>query len=185
MADEKFSTVRLRTAGVADAARLAALGAHLFGQTFGPDNTGEDMAAYLAEHFSIERQSAELCETERVTWIAENGLEAPVGYAVLIHGDRVESIDGAHPAEVRRIYVDRSLHGQTINGTGGGVGALLLDRCVEQAREWGCDVIWLAVWERNPRAIRFYEKHGFVAVGRKEFRLGRDVQHDFVMARNL
>ena len=64
-------------------------------------------------------------------------------------------------------------------------GALLMNRCIQQAREWGCDVIWLAVWEENPRAIRFYEKNGFQKVGVKDFRLGSDVQHDFVMARNL
>jgi ribosomal protein S18 acetylase RimI-like enzyme len=65
------------------------------------------------------------------------------------------------------------------------VGALLLDQCVQQAREWECDLVWLAVWERNPRAIRFYEKHGFHPLGQKEFWLGTDLQHDFVMARNL
>jgi ribosomal protein S18 acetylase RimI-like enzyme len=39
------------------------------------------------------------------------------------------------------------------------------------------------VWERNPRAIAFYEKLGFAAVGEHEFRLGNDPQRDIVMAR--
>jgi ribosomal protein S18 acetylase RimI-like enzyme len=60
-----------------------------------------------------------------------------------------------------------------------------MDRCLDQARQWGCDVIWLAVWEENPRAIRFYEKHGFQKAGVKTFQLGAELQHDFVMARNL
>jgi ribosomal protein S18 acetylase RimI-like enzyme len=46
-------------------------------------------------------------------------------------------------------------------------------------------VIWLAVWENNPRAMRFYEKNGFRVAGKTLFRLGGDIQHDFVMARNL
>jgi diamine N-acetyltransferase len=57
--------------------------------------------------------------------------------------------------------------------------------CVEQARAWGCDALWLAVWERNPRAIAFYEKSGFRKVGRQTFLLGHDVQHDDVMEQSL
>jgi ribosomal protein S18 acetylase RimI-like enzyme len=60
-----------------------------------------------------------------------------------------------------------------------------MDTCIAQARAWECDVIWLAVWEKNPRAIAFYEKKGFRKVGRQTFQLGSDIQHDHVMARNL
>ncbi len=38
---------------------------------------------------------------------------------------------------------------------------------------------WLA------RAIRFYAKHGFAAVGRQTFQLGDGLQHDLVVARPL
>jgi ribosomal protein S18 acetylase RimI-like enzyme len=41
------------------------------------------------------------------------------------------------------------------------------------------------VWEKNPRAIAFYEKKGFRKVGRQTFLLGKDVQHDLVMALSL
>ena len=34
-----------------------------------------------------------------------------------------------------------------------------------RAKEAGCDVMWLGVWEYNPRAQRFYEKNGFRIVG--------------------
>jgi ribosomal protein S18 acetylase RimI-like enzyme len=57
--------------------------------------------------------------------------------------------------------------------------------CVEQARAWHCDVLWLGVWEHNPRAIAFYEKQGFRKVGRHTFMVGSDVQYDDVMARPL
>jgi ribosomal protein S18 acetylase RimI-like enzyme len=60
-----------------------------------------------------------------------------------------------------------------------------MSACVDQARAWGCDVLWLAVWERNPRAIAFYEKSGFDQVGRTTFKLGNDLQFDHVMAKPL
>jgi len=60
-----------------------------------------------------------------------------------------------------------------------------MDLCVTQARTWDADVLWLGVWERNQRAISFYEKGGFRAVGSHTFLLGTDEQRDIVMARGL
>lgn len=41
--------------------------------------------------------------------------------------------------------------------------------------------MWLAVWEENPRAIGFYQKHGFTPVGRQDFRVGGERQTDLVL----
>src|SRR5689334_4706743 len=65
------------------------------------------------------------------------------------------------------------------------VDAALMEQCVATAREWGGHVLWLGVWERNSRAIAFYEKHGFQVVGEQPFLLGTDLQRDLVMARRL
>jgi RimJ/RimL family protein N-acetyltransferase len=39
------------------------------------------------------------------------------------------------------------------------------------------------VWEHNPRAIAFYRKFGFVAVGDHIFPVDHDPQRDILMAR--
>ncbi|HEX4683548.1 MAG TPA: GNAT family N-acetyltransferase [Gemmatimonadaceae bacterium] len=169
---------RIRLATTDDAALLSRLAATLFEQTFARDNTPDDMAAYLANTFRPDVQSAELAHEACRVWIAEDDEGSAIGYAMLWRDSRIDSVDARLPAEVQRIYVDRSLHGQR-------VGDALMRTCTEQAVEWGCDVLWLAVWQRNPRAIAFYEKGGFRRVGVKTFQLGSDVQHDYVMARNL
>jgi ribosomal protein S18 acetylase RimI-like enzyme len=51
------------------------------------------------------------------------------------------------------------------------------------ARSAGHRTLWLGVWERNVRAISFYERWQFKAVGDHEFRLGSDYQTDLIMAR--
>jgi ribosomal protein S18 acetylase RimI-like enzyme len=51
----------------------------------------------------------------------------------------------------------------------------------EAAREFGGRHIWLSVWERNPRAIAFYTKVGFVDVGSTDFYVGPDRQTDRVL----
>ena len=59
------------------------------------------------------------------------------------------------------------------------------DAVVDALLERGCDVVWLGVWERNPRAISFYRKVGFAEVGEHVFQLGSDPQRDVVMALTL
>jgi ribosomal protein S18 acetylase RimI-like enzyme len=44
-------------------------------------------------------------------------------------------------------------------------------------------MIWLDVWERNARAIAFYQKWGFAVVGTQTFQLGSDLQNDLLMQR--
>jgi ribosomal protein S18 acetylase RimI-like enzyme len=170
--------ILVRQATLDDAALLADLGARLFEQTFAAANTPEDMRAYLASAFSPEIQSAELADANRAAILAFDEHRNAVGYAMTRRGSRSNGVTSERPVEVQRIYVDRSLHGR-------GVADRLMNSCVEQARAWNADVLWLAVWEENPRAIAFYKRVGFVVVGVQDFVLGSDVQHDFVMARPL
>jgi ribosomal protein S18 acetylase RimI-like enzyme len=88
------------------------------------------------------------------------------------------SIAGLKTAEIARLYADQRWHGR-------GLGGALMHVCIATARDWGADLLWLGVWERNARAIAFYEKHGFRVIGEQEFQLGADRQRDLVMALNL
>ena len=45
--------------------------------------------------------------------------------------------------------------------------------------------VWLGVWERNPRAVAFYENYGFTHVDEQTFVLGNDEQTDWLFARVL
>jgi diamine N-acetyltransferase len=170
-------TVQLRRACVDDARLLSQLGARLFAQAFGSANTPEDMRMYLESAFSVEIQTAELGDDDRATWIAEDAGKAAVGYVMMRRGTRSNGVSGDAPAEIQRVYVDRSWHGQR-------VGDALINACIDQARAWHSDVLWLAVWDENARAIAFYEKMGFRPVGTQTFTLGTDVQKDVVMARS-
>jgi len=91
-------------------------------------------------------------------------------------GHPTACIAAARPAEIQRIYVDAPWHG-------GGIAQALMAAMLEHARIAGADRVWLGVWERNPRARRFYEKSGFAIAGDHAFVLGREVQRDLVMAR--
>ncbi len=165
----------IRMATPADNGLLAELGARTFRDTFGPDNTVADMATYLALSFNPQKQATELVEPGSAFLIAEaDGL--PAGYARLREGRCPPGITGKQPIEIARIYVVRERIGQ-------GVGAILMQACLAEAENRGCDTIWLDVWERNSRALAFYRKWGFVQVGTQVFQLGDDPQHDYLLQR--
>ena len=60
-----------------------------------------------------------------------------------------------------------------------------MDSVLSRAREKRADILWLGVWEKNPRAIRFYEKCGFRQAADQTFLLGTDPQRDLVLMRQL
>jgi GNAT superfamily N-acetyltransferase len=170
----RSSDVVLRLATPADAALLAELGARTFRDTFAADNRPEDMEAYLASHYSPELQERELRDPSRFFLLAE--VEGtPAGFALLDEGAAEPGVSGRRPLHVDRLYVDRPF-------LGAGVGTALMQRCFDEARARGHDVLWLCVWERNFRARAFYERWGFTEVGETTFVLGSDAQRDLVLS---
>ena len=170
-------SIRRAAATDADARTLAELGARLFPEAFGVMNDPDDLREFLAKTYSPALQLAELLDSDRLAWIAEAEGRA-VGYAMLRRRSTSPAVSAHSPAELQRIYADRSYHGR-------GVGQALLETCLERARAWGCDVVWLGAWERNPRGLAFYEKWGFRRVGEHRFLVGTDSQRDHVMALRL
>ena len=156
-------TTLVRPATIADAPRLSQLGANTFRETFEGENTPDDMASYLAEAFTPDRQAAEISDASGVVLLAERP-DAPeaeklVGYAHLVSGLAPPAVQGLAPMELKRLYVTRSWHGK-------GVAQALMGAALDAARARGAKTLWLGVWERNLRAVAFYGKYGFSRVGR-------------------
>lgn len=169
--------VVIRRATDADADRLAEFARRTFVETFGADNTAEDMALHAAKSFGADIQLREIRDGGMVTFLAELG-PTMAGFAQVRPGRSPACVTGDAPVELLRFYVDRPFHGHGI--------AQALMRAVERvARQLGGRTLWLGVWERNPRAIAFYAKCGFVDVGEHAFIVGTEEQTDRVMARAL
>jgi diamine N-acetyltransferase len=167
--------ITFRTATPADAGSLAALAERTFREAFAADNTPDDMDAYCAESFAIDRITAELQNPACLVVLATSGSEL-VAYALLQDGPAPECVIGPSPIEIVRFYVDSRWHGS-------GVAAALMAETQAAARRRGAATLYLGVWERNHRALAFYRKHGFRKVGAKTFVLGSDPQTDEVMER--
>lgn len=176
---EMFTDINIRHAESKDVKLLTDLAYTTFWDAFHqhPANRPDDMAAYMAEAFSEEQTGRELADEKNIFLLAEIDGEA-AGYAKLIVDVIEEGITAERPIELNRLYTHQKFLGK-------GIGQALMDECFNLARELGRDVMWLGVWEFNPRAQRFYEKNGFRIVGSHIFQLGSDAQTDLLMRKNL
>ena len=164
--------IRIRGAEAGDHQCLAVLGRKTFSDSFAAHNHPLDMAAYLQQSFGPDVQAAELADPASRFLIAETK-DGPVGYARLVKALPPPCITAKKPIQLVRLYADK-------DWIGSGVGAALMRACIAEVEKRQDDGIWLGVWAKNGRAIRFYRRWGFRPVGTQPFILGNDRQIDLV-----
>jgi diamine N-acetyltransferase len=169
--------ITVRTCTPKDVGVLLSLGIETFRDTFSEFNSAENMRLYLSKNFSQEKVAAEFDEPGAVFFIAEQN-DVPMGYAKVRSAKKPEGLNGYSPMEVERIYVSKDHLGK-------GVGQLLMQTCIDHAKQSGYDMIWLGVWEHNKRALAFYEKWKFERFSQHTFMLGNDAQTDLLLKKKL
>lgn len=160
-----------------DVKTLQTIGRQTFFETFAADNTEEDMNEYLEKNFTLEKITKELNNPESNFFIAWQDTDA-IGYLKLNTGAAQTELQDDTSLEIERIYVKSDYHGKKI-------GQILYDKALETANAQHKKSIWLGVWEENLRAIKFYEKNGFVAFDKHIFKMGNDEQTDILMRKIL
>lgn len=164
----------VRNATVEDINILAALGTTTCYEAYFELDPSSDLADYCARIYSPDNIRCEFEDVNSTYFIAEIDDRA-VGFAKLRENNRVECLGDAHAIELQRIYVLERVKGQN-------VGKVLLERCLQAAREKAYKTLWLGVWDKNLRAQRFYEKVGMKNVGTTGFNDGKNDFINFVYA---
>jgi ribosomal protein S18 acetylase RimI-like enzyme len=179
MAIAQSESFNVRKATPKDAQAVAELGTHVFTVTFGPNLQPADLQAYLEENYSIEATTKEIENLQKDMIVVTDAEEQILGFALLTRGPPEPCIkDVPRQVELQRIYLHPSAQGR-------GVGKLLASSVEEEARQQGFENLWLAVYEKNFKAIQIYEKLGFKTVGTHDFVIGKEVQTDLVMLKSL
>lgn len=135
--------------------------------------TPDNIAAFIETNLSAPRFIEYLRDPRRLILAARDG-ERITGYAMLVR-DIPESDSSA---ELSKIYVLADFHGQ-------GVAALLMEAALAAVARWGVRRVWLGVNRQNVRAQRFYAKSGFEISGTRTFRLGDQLESDYLMSRGV
>lgn len=158
-----------------DATLLARLQEKTFRDTFEATNSPADMAEHCAMHYGTALQEREILDSNLHTLVCEDQ-GALIGFAQLRWKPSPIACDAKCPAEIQRLYIDKDWHGK-------GIAHQLMQRSITLVQALGADQVWLGVWEKNPRAISFYNKFDFVEVGAHVFMVGSDAQRDIIMSK--
>lgn len=172
-----MGNIHITSASKEDFKVIQTIGKETFYETFASSNSEENMQQYLSDSFSDEKILEELLNEESEFFIAWED-DLPIGYLKINTGEAQTELQDPSTLEIERIYVKASHHGKKI-------GQLLYNKTVGIAQEKNVTSIWLGVWEENPRAIRFYEKNGFVEFDRHIFKMGDEEQTDVMMRKVL
>ena len=174
--------VEVAAAVDADLAELATVAARTFPLACPPSTSPENVVAFIDENLSENRFREYLGDAEHVV-LAAREEQRMVGYVMLIRGvpddeDIARAVPLRPAVELSKMYVLSDSHGS-------GVSAALMSAALTRAAELDAKCVWLGVNQNNQRAQRFYTKHGFSVNGTKTFRVGTDLEDDYVMVRPL
>lgn len=164
----------IRRANPSDAESLAKLAECTFRDTFRVDNVPTNIELHCANNFGADIQRREILDPNCITLLADvDG--SLVAFAQVQLRSAKQCVSAKRPSELFRLYVLGDWLGR-------GIAHDVMAKVLATVANEGADVVWLGVWEQNPRAIAFYRKYGFEVVGDHEFQLGEDIQRDLVMA---
>jgi ribosomal protein S18 acetylase RimI-like enzyme len=174
---QMLTPVLLKKAAPNDVEQLQKISRQTFYETFAAANAAENMEKYLHNEFSLEKLTRELNNKNTEFYFAEDENKL-IGYLKLNTRQAQTEQHSENALEIERIYVIKEFHGKNI-------GQLLYEKAIVKAKQIQADYIWLGVWEENLRAIKFYQKNGFIEFDKHIFKLGDDEQTDILMRLDL
>ena len=170
-------TALFRQCTIDDLDVLQSFSRQRFFETFADMNTPENMTAYLEAAFAPEKIRAELSDANAAFYFLYwDGKLA--GYLKLNEAPAQTDLHDEQALEIERIYVSKDFQGK-------GLGRCLMDKAIGTAIQRQKKYVWLGVWERNEKALRFYRRNGFYQVGTHLFVMGNDEQTDFILRKDL
>ena len=161
----------------ADIQLLREISIATFTETFASFNSEQNMKAYIGTAFSLEKLESELNTPNSAFYFLYND-QVLAGYLKLNEGNAQTEANQSCSLEIERIYVLSRFQGKKF-------GQALFEKALEVAKQKNVKYVWLGVWEKNERAIQFYQKNGFKSFDKHVFLLGDDKQIDILMKLEL
>jgi ribosomal protein S18 acetylase RimI-like enzyme len=160
-----------------DLNKLISISRKTFIDAFEVENNPDDFKAYMKNAFSKEQLLMELADPHMSFYLVFSENEV-LGYFKLNENEAQRDTKDKNAIELERIYVKSTFQGNQI-------GHWMLNHIKHIATKKNKSYLWLGVWEKNSKAIRFYEKNGFIKFGKHPYYIGSDKQMDWLMKLNL
>jgi diamine N-acetyltransferase len=169
--------VDIKQVGPADVDLVVELARKTFRETYADYNDPNELMLYMDRALTKQVLQQEL-DANGSAWYIGCLDGVPVGFFKIRWESTPKNIEDRKPLELQRIYVLQEYQGFSI-------GKALITKVKEQARSNGYNTIWLQVWQKNTKAIKFYQSSGFVVYETDSFLMGNEVQQDFLMRYDL
>lgn len=145
----------------ADATMLSKIGGASLIESHGHSAPAEVMQAYVDRSFSEEACLAELMDADNIF----HGVfynNQPAGYSKIVFNCSHPAVALQPVTKMERLYLLKGFYHLKL-------GQQLMQQAIDLSKAAGDRGMWLNVWKRNERALRFYQKQGFETVGESEF----------------
>lgn len=170
--------ITIKKAEISDAKMLALLARVTYSESHAHFiNNTEDLKKYNDKFFAVDYIKSEIENKNNIYRIAYTN-KFPVGFLKLNTFKTSEHIKSENICKLERIYVLEEFLSQK-------VGLQLMDLAIKIASDLQFEKLWLSVYIKNYRAIKFYKKSGFLDIGRLNFLVNGKEFENIVFAKDL
>lgn len=170
--------IDIKIATEADTNVLALLGRITYSESHGDFiDDKNDLTAYLDTAFSVAKIKQDLNDSMNIFHLLFLN-ELPVGYTKLVLNVAHENVTSSNNCRLEKIYILNEFIPLKI-------GQQLLTFVMEKAKALQLDTMWLSVYTKNNRAIRFYERNEFKNVGELNFVVNGTEYENTVFSKKL
>jgi ribosomal protein S18 acetylase RimI-like enzyme len=170
--------IKIKTASEADTDVLALLGRVTWSESHGHYiDDKNNLLEYLNNNFSVSKTKQEINNPNNLFYIVYVD-DLPVGYAKLILNAINENVTSQNNSRLERIFIQNEFIPLKI-------GQQLLTFVEEKAKELQLDTMWLTVYIKNKRAIRFYERNEFKNVGEINFPVNGKEYENIIFSKRI
>lgn len=163
--------IKIRIATIDDFEILALLGRLTWSESHGPYiEDKNEVLQYLDTKFSVSQTKQNLNNPNHLYYIIYMN-DIPAGYAKTVLNSSNINITTQNSCQLERIFILNEFISLKI-------GQQLLSYTEVQARKLQLNTMWLTVYIKNLRAIRFYERNEYKNVGKINFNVaGKDYEN--------
>jgi len=168
--------IEYRKAMLSDAKKLSILYKQVYIRTYGIEGVSDEFANFITKQFAVERLEHIIRNNPDniIVAVYKNNL---VGVAE-IEFDKKAPIGAISGPELNKLYILEWFCGR-------GIGYNLLMEAEKTAVEKGNKFMWLWVLDSNDRAITFYERQQYQAMGKASFQMEENKYENIVMLKEL
>lgn len=170
--------IKIKKATDADTEVLALLGRITWAESHGDYIVDKNsLLNYLNENFSVATTKQNINNAKNLYYIIYVD-DFPVGYSKLVVNANQENIASKKPCRLERIYILNEFIALKI-------GQQLLTFVEAQAKALQIDTIWLTVYIKNNRAIKFYKKNKFNNVGKLNYVVSKKSYENTIFSKTI